>query len=170
MPTAPPDPAAFVRATHAVADLAAGLHLFERLLGGRVVARGAAPGGAWVFADVVWPQPPRLRLVAPPTEGSPATSTTAPATTDLPVPLLSWLGALPGRLHHLAFAADAPRGEAARAERTAVDDGVGTGERGGRHDTPGVLPSDRAWRLIEPEHNLGTRLVMVTGAGTLDRE
>jgi len=131
------EPTSFVRATHAVAELDRALELFEGLLGGTVDARGAAPDGSWEFADLTWAHPPVLRLIAP----TPA----APATAPLP----AWLGGLPGRLHHLAFAV--PDLHAATATGS---------HRGPAQATAGVLAADGAVRVVEPEDNLGTRLVL----------
>jgi len=164
-------PASLVRATHAVADLQSGLALFEGLLDGRVRARGTAPDGTWEFADLEWPTPPVLRLVAP--------IRVAPPSESGDTPLRAWLGTLPGRLHHLAFeAAFEPAFEP--AVQPAVeqpprrgdgvprqDDGSDTAHRGAggtgtvtAGPVPGVLPADGPCDVIEPEDNLGTRLVL----------
>jgi methylmalonyl-CoA/ethylmalonyl-CoA epimerase len=128
-------PASFVRATHAVARLDTALALFETLLGGTVRSRGVAPDTTWEFAELTWASPPRLRLVAPTAAGGAST-------------LQEWLGDLPGRLHHLVFAA--PDAEA-----------PGRSPGGAGLDVDGVLPEDGATTVIEPGDNLGTRLVVV---------
>ena len=125
--------AQLVRVTHAVADLDAALALFERLLAGRAVHRGAAPDGSWEYADLSWSGPPQLRLVAP-----------GQTTHDA---LAAWLGDRPGRLHHIAFA----------TEPALVPDGAVRAA-----SVPGVTPRDDTAWVVEPERNLGTRLV--TGA------
>jgi hypothetical protein len=137
--------ASFVRATHAVADLAPALALFEALLGGSVLARGSAPDGTWDYVDLAWAHPPALRLV------SPATSTSSRADVGPgPGPALQgWLGRRPGRLHHLAFAVPG-------ADATG---GAGAGGAGGA--VPAILPGDGAVEVVEPDRNLGTRLVVV---------
>ncbi len=144
-PTARQDPpASLLRVTHAVAELDTGLALFESLLGGRRVGEGVAPEGAWEFVDLEWSGPVALRLIAPVGAGR---AEAGPA----PPPLAAWLGVLSGRVHHLAFALT---GEHRTGAATAV---------------PGLLPSDGPARVIEPEDNLGTRLVLVTPAISLGR-
>jgi catechol 2,3-dioxygenase-like lactoylglutathione lyase family enzyme len=129
-------PASLVRVTHAVADLDTGLALFERLLGGGRVGGGVAPDGSWEFVDLQWPGPPVFRLVAP----------AVPGTT----PLAEWLGALSGRLHHLAFEVrDAPDASAGAPTSTEV---------------PGVLVGDGPAWVVEPADNHGVRLVLLHGA------
>jgi len=135
-PTAHPDPpASLVRIVHAVADLDRGLALFEGLLGGRGTARGVAPHRTWEFVDLEWPGPPGLRLVAPTSRDG--------AVDDTPRPLDTWLGDLTGRVHHLAFA------------RPDFQHGPALG------DVPGLLRADGLARVIEPDDNLGTRLVVL---------
>jgi hypothetical protein len=140
------EPASFVRATHAVADLGPALDLFAGLLGGTFGARGTAADGSWEYVELTWPHPPVFRLVAP-AGASPAPDLTA------------WLAGLTGRLHHLAFALPDLGGPAG-------DDGDTRGDRGTDASTgagvpvAGVLASDRAAVVVEPEDNLGTRLVL----------
>jgi catechol 2,3-dioxygenase-like lactoylglutathione lyase family enzyme len=146
-PTARRDPpAALLRVTHAVAELETGLALFEGLLGGRRAGHGVAPGETWEFVDLEWPGPPALRLISPVGTGS------HDAEGD-PTRLATWLSDVSGRLHHLAFAfaGDAP-GEALSADQ----------RRGAPMAVAGLLPSDGPARVVEPEDNLGTRLVLVT--------
>ena len=155
-PTARRDPpASLLRVTHAVADLDTGLALFEELLGGRRVARGVSPDRTWGFADLEWSGPPALRLVAPPSVPDGATAVDSP--------LETWLGQLPGRLHHLAFAM-APQGlDAERTGPTPTGQPTRTGQQGveGRTDVPGLLPADGPTWVIEPPDNLGTRLALI---------
>ncbi len=93
-PTARREPAAsLLRVTHAVADLDAGLALFEGLLGGRRAARGR---GARRELGV---RRPRVAKSSRPATGGAPT----PAA-DTGSPLATWLGAMSGRLHHLTFA------------------------------------------------------------------
>ena len=142
-------PASLVRVTHAVADLDAGLGLFEELLGGRLLVRGTAPDRSWDFADLAWSGPPAIRLVAP---GLEAASSAGPPDAPPESPLGTWLGGLSGRLHHLAFALG--RGDE-------VDQGPAA-------DVPGLLPEDGPGRVIEPRDNFGTRLVLVADGAGLD--
>ncbi|HLN43430.1 MAG TPA: VOC family protein [Acidimicrobiales bacterium] len=146
-PTSRRDPAAsLLRVTHALADLGTGLALFEGLLGGRRTAHGDAPDRTWEFADLEWPGPPTLRLVAPHPEvpGTPGAD-----------PLRTWLGALPGRLHHLAFAVP---GDQHGAGDPGPFDPAGFRPRA---DVPGLFPTDGATLVVEPQDNLGTRLALV---------
>jgi catechol 2,3-dioxygenase-like lactoylglutathione lyase family enzyme len=154
-------PAALVRVTHAVADLDAGLALFEELLGGRLLVRGTAPDRSWEFADLAWPGPPAMRLVAPapseppsapPSEPSSEPSSAGHADGHAEGALGSWLGGLSGRLHHLAFAL--------------ADDGVD--EAVAATDVLGLLPAEGPARVIEPRDNYGTRLVLVDDGAGLD--
>ena len=108
--------AELLHVAHAVRELDEGLRLFEGLLGGRRAGTGSAADHRWI--DLAWPGPGRVRLVEP-TRG----------------PIDDWIGARPGRVHHLAF----------------------------RHPDPGGIPeataTEGAW-VVEPEHNHGTRLVL----------
>jgi len=145
-PAARREPAAsLLRVTHAVADLSAGLALFEGLLGGRRVALGEGPDRTWVFADLEWQGPPALRLVAPQPGADTGSGTESP--------LATWLGARPGRLHHLTFALPS-------FEHTSVRSGSLGGEARPGHDVPGVLGADGPVLVAEPQDNLGTRLVL----------
>jgi catechol 2,3-dioxygenase-like lactoylglutathione lyase family enzyme len=154
-PTARPGPpASLLRVTHAVSDLGEGLALFEGLLGGRRVAGGEGPDQSWDFADLEWPGPPILRLVAPHLGTDTATRGG---------PLGTWLGVRPGRLHHLAFAIGAtpegPGGSPALSPDAFQP----------RTDVPGVFPGDGPTQVLEPGDNLGTRLVVIRpneGIGT----
>jgi hypothetical protein len=139
-------PAALVRLTHAVASLTVGLALFERLLSGRAVDRGTAPDGSWEYVDLMWDSPPVLRLVAP---ASPVVGPDGDA-------LAAWLGGRGGRLHHLAFSTPSATGPDGSLPARAVP-GLGEAE----------LP---AW-VVEPERNLGVRLVVgpAIAAGAVDR-
>ena len=125
-PGARPSPAVgptaeLVYVGHALADLDGGLRLFEGLLGGHRIVHGSGPGYRWV--DLAWPGPGRLRLFTP----------------DGPGPLREWLGARPGRLHHLAFSLAEP-------ERVSS-----------------AVARDGHW-LVQPSDNSGTRLVLYRGA------
>jgi hypothetical protein len=145
-PTSRPHAAAsLVRVTHAVADLDTALALFEGLLGGRRTTRASAPDRTWEFADLEWPGPPRLRLVSP----------TSDAGGPIPragTPLGAWLGELSGRVHHLVFARPRPHDE------EHVDEHA---EGALRTDVPGLLSEEGPARVVEPQDNLGTRLVLV---------
>jgi len=132
-------PASLLRVTHAVANLRAGLALFARLLGGRTRAEGTAPDGSWEYAELAWGGPLVVRLISP-IGAAPDTAGEA---------LSAWLGPLPGRLHHLAFSVPA---SGDRAERAPVP-------------VPGLLPEDGPARVVAPEDNLGTRLVLVDAPG-----
>jgi len=143
-------PASLLRVTHAVAELDAGLGLFEVLLGGRRVADGESPERSWQFVDLEWPGPPPRRQGAP----HPVTRSAAPPGTAL----RAWLGDLSGRLHHLAFAV-------APGERGAARPGPADGDDlHPRTDVPGLLPSEGPARVVEPQDNLGTRVVLLGGA------
>ena len=98
------------------------LALFEGLLGGRRVAHGVAPDRTWEYVDLEWPGPPGLRLIAP------ASGHRDRAGAGADTPLGAWLGDLPGRVHHLAFAFT---GHGARTP--APPRSLGT-------DVPGLLP------------------------------
>lgn len=160
-PTARRDPpASLLRVTHAVADLDTGLALFEVLLGGRRVACGVSPDRTWAFADLEWSGPPALRLVAPPAVPGAASA--------VDTPILRWLGQLPGRLHHLAFAMAPPVLDAESAGQPTGTgqpgtERPGTGQQGveGQTDVPGLLPADGPTLVIEPPDNLGTRLALI---------
>ncbi|HEX3461270.1 MAG TPA: VOC family protein [Acidimicrobiales bacterium] len=125
-------PASLRRVTHAVADLDAGIELFGRLLGGTVEDRNARPGEEWI--DFRWDCPLAVRLVAP---------TGGPESRELS----AWLGDRSGRLHHLLFADEEPD--------TLMDaQRAGPGLPG----LGGAVGDQNPW-VIEPEHNLGLRLV-----------
>lgn len=109
-------PAALERIVHTVADIESARGLFEGVLEGRAEGEGADERGRWV--DLAWPGPGRLRLLAP-----------APRTAEH-----AWLGARPGRIHHLAFALTRPE-LVPRA----------------------VLVAEGEYE-VAPEHNFGTRL------------
>ena len=103
------------RIVHLVADLDAARDLFECVLDGECTWKGDTDLGSAL--EIAWPGPGRIRLVAP----------TDPAA-------VAWMGARPGRLHHLAFSSDAP---------------ITIGDARPIGDGTSELP---------PEHNLGTRL------------
>jgi len=145
-------PASFVRATHAVPDLAPALALFEALLGGSVLARGSAPDGTWDFVDLAWAHPPALRLVSPAASSSPGAGAGAGAGPGAGPALREWLGRRPGRLHHLAFAVPTADG------------------KGGAGGGAAILPADGAVEVIEPDRNLGTRLVLVDHFASLNAQ
>jgi catechol 2,3-dioxygenase-like lactoylglutathione lyase family enzyme len=104
-------PASLERVVHLVADLDAALGLFENLLGG---VRGQADADS---VDLEWPGGGRICLVQP-----------------RHPELIEWMGARPGRVHHLELALDDP---------ASVPDAVAIGTD--------------AWE-VAPEHNLGVRL------------
>lgn len=132
----PEAPAAFSHVTHAVSDIDAALALFGELLGGRVDRVDSAT------AVLRWDGPLAIRLVSPSPPGDPQPAGPARA-------LAEWIGGRPGRLHHLAFTVP-PSGEP-----------VPEADGGGRDPVPGVLPGEHVGRLVVPEDNLGTRLVLL---------
>ena len=136
-------PASLVRVTHAVADLGVGLALFEALLGGSSTGRGVARDRTWEYADLRWPGPLALRLIAP-------ISGERERRAERELDLAAWLGDASGRLHHLAF--------------TLPDDE--SAQHGGASalEVPGVLPDDGPARVVDPQDNLGTRLVLFSPA------
>ena len=138
-PTLRRTPAAtIVRATHAVADMASAMALFHDLLGGRLLRRATSSDHTWESADLSWSGPPTLRLVAPVGSESPGDSA-----------LVAWLAGRPGRLHHLMVSDTDPATVAGAVPAAAV---------------AGWAPSDDgpAW-VVEPDRNLGTRLLVVDG-------
>jgi catechol 2,3-dioxygenase-like lactoylglutathione lyase family enzyme len=104
-------PATLVRVVHLVADLEAARGLFEHVLGGTCTA------SATDSVDLAWPGAGRIRLLEP---HDPET--------------IEWMGARPGRVHHLEIALDDP---AAVPDAVAIDDGM--------------------WE-VAPDRNLGVRL------------
>jgi catechol 2,3-dioxygenase-like lactoylglutathione lyase family enzyme len=141
-------PAAALRhVTHAVRDLDTALALFHVLLGGVITPRAMGPGGAWEYVDVSWPGPLRLRLVAPAGDG------------DAPSAVTAWLGDRPGRVHHLAFELPGPL--------PASDPAAGTTDGGAEGatspDALGVMPGPRSVRVVAPQDNLGTGVVLLAG-------
>jgi methylmalonyl-CoA/ethylmalonyl-CoA epimerase len=125
-------PASLQRVTHAVADLDAGIDLFGRLLGGAVEDRGTRPGEEWI--DFRWGGPLAVRLIAP---------TDGPESGELS----AWLGDRTGRVHHLLLADEEPD---TLIDAHPADPGL-----------PGLGGSRRGhepW-IVEPENNLGLRLV-----------
>lgn len=112
-------PASLDCITHAVADLTAAVTLFESVLQGVRTGSGQDEAARWI--DVMWSKAGRLRLLSP----------TSPSS-----PVAAWLGARPGRFHHLAFTCQAPE---------EVADVVAT--------------ADGAWE-VAPEANLGVRLIL----------
>lgn len=112
-------PATLDRVVHAVRRLDDGLRLFAGLLGGQEVGRGDDEGGRWV--DLAWPGPGRVRLLAPSDDSS---------------PVAAWIGDRPGRVHHLAFAADDPT------------------------SLTGARPLGDGTVEVPPEANLGVRLIV----------
>jgi catechol 2,3-dioxygenase-like lactoylglutathione lyase family enzyme len=97
-------PATLERVTHAVASLDDALALFQDLLSGEPIGRGADEAGRWV--DLAWPGPGRVRLIEP---ASPTS------------PLAAWIGDRAGRVHHLEFTVASERG----AREVAPDDNEG---------------------------------------------
>jgi hypothetical protein len=130
----PVAPASLLRVTHAVADLDTGIDLFSGLLGGQVEDRGTGPGEQWV--DLRWDGPLTVRLVAP---------TDGPESKELS----AWLGDRTGRVHHLLLVAEEP--DTLVGADPAPPDLPGLGG-----SAPGSCPM-----VIEPEENLGLRLVVV---------
>jgi hypothetical protein len=104
-------PASFVRIVHLVADLDGAVGLFEGILGG---VRGRSTSDS---VDLAWDGAANICLV----------ESTDPA-------LVEWMGARPGRVHHLELALDEP---ASVPDAIAIDDDV--------------------WE-VAPEQNLGVRL------------
>ena len=128
--------ASLARVVHAVADLDVALALFAGLLGGLAGPRVDGPDGTWTSIDVAWPGPPVIRLVA----------STRPDDGRVD-PVRTWLAGLTGRVHHLAFAL------------------TGSGERDAELSTPGILAGDDVRAVVEPDANLGTRLVLLETPG-----
>jgi hypothetical protein len=117
-----------------VADLDAATALFAGLLGGTAVAEGADAEHRWTA--LTWDGPLGIRLVSP-TGDDPA------------APLRQWIGARPGRIHHLAVA-------------TAEPDGV-PDARPVEMPLPGWGADGTDRWVIEPGDNAGLRLVLVDG-------
>ena len=104
-------PAALARIVHLVADLDAAVDLFERILGG---TRGPTTADS---VDLTWSGGGCICLVRP-----------------RDPELLDWMGARPGRVHHLEIVLDDPA------------------------SVPGAIAiGEGAWE-VAPEHNLGVRL------------
>jgi catechol 2,3-dioxygenase-like lactoylglutathione lyase family enzyme len=156
-------PASLVRATHAVADLAAATALFGGLLGGSVrPAAAGEPGQATATAvvDVNWDAPLGLRLVGP------------AQAHQMPPALSEWLRGAPGRLHHLVFSQPAAGAGAAAAGAEAAAGDAGALASGAPAPAPapapaggdslplGVLPGDGAVTVVPPDANLGLGLVL----------
>ncbi len=133
-------PASLLRVTHAVENLDTGLALFEGLLGGQRTGAGVAPDRSWEYVELRWPGPLALRLVAP---GSGDAGETRHDT-----PLVRWLGALTGRLHHLVFALPGHGPEDASPREALTE-------------LPGLLATEGPAQVIEPSDNLGARLVLL---------
>ncbi len=141
-PTGRSGPAASLRhVTHAVRHLDAALGLFHVLLGGEITEPSVGPDGTWVYVDVAWGGPLALRLVSP-TPDADATSA-----------LRTWLGARPGRVHHLAFELPRPPGTPDSSGAAVTDDRSGPA-------AAGVLPGPGWVQVVAPEDNLGTGLVL----------
>jgi catechol 2,3-dioxygenase-like lactoylglutathione lyase family enzyme len=138
-------PASLLRVTHAVADLDLALALFEGLLGGRVRRHSTDPAG-WEFADLEWQGPPALRLV------SPAAAIESPSAHTL----REWLDRRPGRTHHLAFSLPV-----AATARQPARPASAPGSPATPILVPGVVAPEVATRVIEPDENLGVRLVLL---------
>jgi hypothetical protein len=138
-PAHPADPAAsLVRVVHAVADMERGLMLFHGLLGGVLGPAGVSSDGSWTYTEMSWQGALRIRLIAP--------------VRGFEGPLRHWLGDRPGRLRHLAFA-HASSGRTLRGRDSSVP------------AEPGLLDGE-AGHIIEPEENLGTRLVLLDSDST----
>jgi catechol 2,3-dioxygenase-like lactoylglutathione lyase family enzyme len=138
--------ASLVRVTHAAADLETALALFGGLLGGRVRRRSSDNAAGWKFADLEWSGPPALRVVSP-------IASVESASADA---LRSWLGGRPGRLHHLAFSLPSAASAVQQRATTPPASSVSTGTH-----VPAMVAPDVAIRVIEPDDNLGTRLVLL---------
>jgi hypothetical protein len=139
---------ALLHVSHAVRHLDTALGLFHELLGGDIAARGASPGGDWEYVDLAWPGPLGLRLVAPGPGADPAGA------------LPTWLGERPGRVHHLAFRFTGPLPPP--WEPADADPGAG----GAGQDVPGLTPTPGSVRVVAPEDNLGTGLVLYGSTGS----
>jgi methylmalonyl-CoA/ethylmalonyl-CoA epimerase len=133
--------ATLVHVTHAVGDLDTALDLFHRLLGGEIRARAVVSHGAWEYADLAWPGPLAIRLVAP-TPDAPAAS-----------PLRLWLGDRPGRVHHLAFDLPGPLPPPPSPAPDLSADTTGAA-------VPGVTDPGVSILVVAPGQNLGTGLVL----------
>src|SRR4051812_13366155 len=92
-PDKPGPQASLMHVSHAVTSIERALSLFAGVLEGEEVARGEDEGARWI--ELAWPGPGRIRLLEP----------VSPAS-----PLSTWLGDLPGRVHHLAFTCPDPAG------------------------------------------------------------
>jgi catechol 2,3-dioxygenase-like lactoylglutathione lyase family enzyme len=120
-------PATLTHVTHLVADLPAAIELFQGLLEGQPTGSFTPPATtpAGAMADLAWPGPGRLRLLQP-----------APGSSEA-----VWLGALSGRLHHIAFT---------------VPDAAVVRE---------AIPLDDGRLEVPPERNGGVRLVLTPAEG-----
>jgi len=128
----PTAPATLERVCHVVADLEAACRLFADLLGGEVTDKGAGDGVRWV--DLRWAGPLGIRLVG----------ADAP---DRSGPVAEWLGALPGRVHHLALETEEPDAVPGVRPATGGLTVLGTGGADGR------------W-TIDADDNCGLALVL----------
>jgi hypothetical protein len=142
-------PAHLELVVHAIGHLAEGIDLFAGLLGGVETGTGEEDGIAW--AELRWPGPLGLRLVAP-ADGDPA-----PA-------LDAWLEGRPGRVHHLQLAVAEPAGVAGARPTTLHD--VLVAAPGGPHEPPLHPPLAPSEPLeVHPADNHGLRLVLRPAAG-----
>jgi hypothetical protein len=129
----PVTPAAFVHVAHVVADLDGALDLFGGLLDGRIVSEHDA--GTLRSVDLAWPGPLGIRLIG----------STAPTSGDA---VATWLGGLPGRVHHLTFEVVEPEGVPGARPATSDLSLIGT------PDGPPI------WEIDGPD-NAGLGLVLV---------
>ena len=156
----PAEPAGvLVRATHAVADLAAGEALFAGLLGGAESARTASPDGATIAVDLSWAGPLGLRLVGPDPRGADGSAAGAQAGGSAAA-LHRWLGDRTGRLHHVLFAVPDQRAIPDAQPLPDPETGQQRAPGTGTEDILGVLASDGAVEVVPATANLGTRVVL----------
>jgi methylmalonyl-CoA/ethylmalonyl-CoA epimerase len=143
-PTPVVAPAALCHVTHAVRHLDVALELFHVLLGGALTTRAVAGGGAWEYADLAWPGPLGVRLVAPAPGGGGSS------------PLAGWLGHRQGRVHHLAFELPGPFPASSAPVGASGEGGAGDPVA----DVPGVIPGTGPVQVVEADDNLGMALVL----------
>jgi catechol 2,3-dioxygenase-like lactoylglutathione lyase family enzyme len=155
------EPASLLRIVHAVNSPERALLLFRDLLGGEVREVDQPEEAKTAAVELTWDAPLEIRLVWPAPRDS-ARATANPTLRD-------WLAGRDGAMHHLTFQMPTLGGAGPDPRPPSV--GTPTSPALPAHpprgrDDPSLAGEDPGSRVlvVEPDSNLGTRLVLLYGA------